>query len=207
MPCVTWFEWQVGLDRGWFFRTSEQTEIWKMKAEPHLLSSSCLNVHTHIGHFVEGWTSFFLPVGLGVKVQPVDPWHEGLFCDQVVDLPFQISHPVATTEESLQLFYRFNRVETLRVWKRELIPVSNLRPSSIICPFVQGECHWPSHGPLHSIQDFHSQGTHAVWGPMPLSQETRRQNIWWWLIIIWLLVNRRTLFTLICIGISSTIFI
>lgn len=51
--------------------------------------------HTHVGHLVKGGVSLGHPVGLGVKVQPVDPGGEGLLRGEVVDLPGGVGCSVA----------------------------------------------------------------------------------------------------------------
>lgn len=62
---------------------------------------------THVSHFMKGCTSLALPVRLGVKVHPVDPFWEVFFCDQVMDLPGFISHSVAKDSRISAAFIRF----------------------------------------------------------------------------------------------------
>lgn len=136
------------------------------------------DVATHIRHLVKGRTSLVLPVRLGVKVHPVHPWWELLVCDQVVDLSGGISHSVEKDSRSSAAVTQFEQMLSVKASSLDsLIPICDLCPSPISCPLIQGESHRPSRGPLHSIQDFHCQGTLYVGAPMSLSQEnTRRQD-------------------------------
>lgn len=127
---------------------------------------------------MKGRASLVLPVRLGVKVHPVHPWWELLVGDQVVDLSGGVSHSVVKNSRSSAAVTQFGQMWSVEAHALgSLIPFSDLCPSPISCLLIQGEGHGPSRGPLHSIQDFHCQGTLCVGAPVSLSQEdTRRQD-------------------------------